>query len=136
MDNASFHKVASVKNAFTTPPVTCVQKFIPAFSPQLNPIEEVFSLFKGLYRKSRPRPKTTEEVIQLVENLAIQLSIEDFSPYYLHMRQFLKDAENKKSFPQYLVPSVNNAGDDTHLQSNMLYQSSLSSSSSSSNQSN
>jgi hypothetical protein len=47
MDNCSFHYKQSVINEFLINNITI--RFLPPYSPQLNPIEEYFSHFKALW---------------------------------------------------------------------------------------
>jgi transposase len=53
MDNLPTHKVAGVIEAIEAADATAV--FLPAYSPDLNPIEQVFSKLKALLRKAAER---------------------------------------------------------------------------------
>jgi transposase len=53
MDNLSTHKVAGVKEAIEAADATVL--YLPAYSPDLNPIEQVFSKLKALLRKAAER---------------------------------------------------------------------------------
>ena len=53
MDNLSTHKVAGVKEAIEAVDGTVL--YLPAYSPDLNPIEQVFSKLKALLRKAAER---------------------------------------------------------------------------------
>jgi len=53
MDNLSSHKVAGVKAAIES--VGAKVLYLPAYSPDLNPIENVFSKLKTLLRKLKLR---------------------------------------------------------------------------------
>ena len=53
MDNLSSHKVAGVKEAIESAGATLV--YLPAYRPDLNPIEQVFSKVKSVLRKSEER---------------------------------------------------------------------------------
>ena len=53
MDNLSTHKVAGVKEAIEAVDATVL--YLPAYSPDLNPIEQVFSKLKALLRKAAER---------------------------------------------------------------------------------
>ena len=53
MDNLPVHKVAGVKQAIEAAGATL--EFLPAYSPDLNPIEMVFSKLKALLRKAKER---------------------------------------------------------------------------------
>lgn len=53
MDNLSAHKVAGVTEAIGAVHATAF--YLPAYSPDLNPIEQVFSKIKALLRKAAER---------------------------------------------------------------------------------
>ena len=53
MDNLRTHKVAGVIEAIEAADATAL--FLPAYSPDLNPIEQVFSKLKALLRKAAER---------------------------------------------------------------------------------
>lgn len=53
MDNLTVHKVAGVAKAIEGAGATL--KYLPAYSPDLNPIERVFSKLKALLRKAKER---------------------------------------------------------------------------------
>lgn len=55
MDNLSSHKVAGVREAIEGVGATLV--YLPPYSPDLNPIEQVFSKIKHEIRKREPRTK-------------------------------------------------------------------------------
>ena len=56
MDNLAAHKVAGVREAIRA--VEADVLYLPAYSPDLNPIEPVFSKIKQELRKRKPRTKT------------------------------------------------------------------------------
>lgn len=53
MDNLSSHKVAGVQEAIEAAGASLM--FLPPYSPDFNPIEQVFSKLKALLRKARER---------------------------------------------------------------------------------
>eukprot|EP00477_Mikrocytos_mackini_P003120 GAHX01003817.1.p1 GENE.GAHX01003817.1~~GAHX01003817.1.p1 ORF type:complete len:386 (-),score=54.93 GAHX01003817.1:6-1163(-) len=62
--------------------------FLPPYSPELNPIEEVFHEIKTKFRKITPLCKNKEEIIDRVEMIVNDgFIIKDFTPYYEHMRE-------------------------------------------------
>jgi len=71
MDNLGSHKGHAVRKAIRS--VGAKLFFLPAYSPDLNPIEQVFSKLKALLRKSDPR--TVEQTWK-----RIGLLIDLFSP--------------------------------------------------------
>lgn len=56
MDNLSSHKVAGVREAIEAVGASVV--YLPAYSPDLNPIEQVMAKFKHEIRKRKPRTKS------------------------------------------------------------------------------
>ena len=96
MDNARFHHSAIVVEAFRVRRAEL--KFLPPYSPQLNPIEEVFAMIKNRYRDVRPRPTSPEqmkrEVMTIVENLANT----SFQNFYSHSKQYLTLANRLMQF--------------------------------------
>ena len=53
LDNLSSHKVAGVKQAIAAAGATLI--YLPPYSPDLNPIEKLFSKLKALLRKAAKR---------------------------------------------------------------------------------
>lgn len=53
MDHRSSHKRASIRKAIEA--AGCTRKYLPPYSPDLNPIEQAFSQVKSLLRKARER---------------------------------------------------------------------------------
>ena len=52
MDNLSSHKVAGVREAIEA--AGAIVRYLPPYSPDCNPIEQVFAKIKTLLRKARP----------------------------------------------------------------------------------
>jgi transposase len=71
MDNLASHKVAGVKEAIERAGATL--RFLPAYSPGLNPIEQVFAKLKAALRKAAAR--TFDALIK-----AIAQALADFTP--------------------------------------------------------
>lgn len=55
MDNLAAHKVAGVREAITA--VGASTLYLPPYSPDLNPIEQLFSKLKALLRKAAARTR-------------------------------------------------------------------------------
>ena len=53
LDNLSSHKAKAVRKALRTAGAHLI--FLPPYSPDLNPIEQVFAKLKHLMRKAQPR---------------------------------------------------------------------------------
>lgn len=56
-DNLSSHKVVGVREAIEARGASLL--FLPAYSPDLNPIEQVFAKLKQLVRRAAPRTRKT-----------------------------------------------------------------------------
>ena len=72
MDNCKFHHRQDVLALLNQGGIT--YKFLPPYSPMLNPIEEVFGTMKAKYKNIRPLSKKKEDVIGRV--LSIMNSFE------------------------------------------------------------
>lgn len=96
MDNAAIHKTTGVKLAFESHGKEF--KFLPPWSPQLNPIEEFFSLLKGKQKLIRPRPSNFDQLVASIHNTMTQLQNRDLSGYYKHMRSFIHVARRSEPF--------------------------------------
>jgi len=71
MDNLSSHKRAAVKTAIES--VGAELRFLPPYSPDLNPIEKAFSKLKSLLRKVQKR------TIRTLQNY-LGAALDNFSP--------------------------------------------------------
>lgn len=60
MDNLSAHKSERVRHLIAAR--GCRLLYLPAYSPDLNPIEQAFSKLKGMLRQARARTKETLEL--------------------------------------------------------------------------
>jgi transposase len=56
MDNLSSHKIAGVRQAIEATGAS--QRFLPAYSPDLDPIEQLFAKLKNALRKRPDEPST------------------------------------------------------------------------------
>jgi len=94
MDNCSMHKVEVVRDT--------IQKaghkllFLPPYSPQLNPIEELFSVWKGKIRAQNAN--STEELMQAIENAHLELTTEHCAAFYDRMQGFIAKALREEIF--------------------------------------
>jgi transposase len=71
MDNVSVHKVTGVREAIETR--GAILFYLPPYSPDLNPIEQLFSKLKGILRKAAARSMESLSVV-------IGSCLVDFSP--------------------------------------------------------
>ena len=80
LDNASIHKSNSIKEMVESTVAKLV--FLPPYSPELSPIENMWSKIKGIIRKLMPRdPGAFHNA--LVEAIS-ELSDYDFEEWYEH----------------------------------------------------
>jgi len=80
LDNLSSHKSSAAIAAVEA--VGAKMVFLPPYSPDLNPIENVFSKIKQLIRGIRPR--NWQQIIQSAKQALLQLTCDDFQNAFLH----------------------------------------------------
>jgi len=78
LDNLSSHKVAGVKEAIESVGAKVV--YLPPYSPDFNPIENVFSKLKTLVRKAKLR--NVEELWSKLGELCEVFSLEECKNYF------------------------------------------------------
>ena len=78
MDNLACHKVAGVKKAIENAGARLL--YLPPYSPDLNPIEQLFAKFKALLRKAGPR--TISDLWERVGLLLSCFSAEECQNYF------------------------------------------------------
>lgn len=80
MDNLKVHKdpqaLAEIRR------VGAKVRFLPPYSPELNPIEELWSKFKWSIRSDRPR--TVTEMYQAVQRAIQTISVENIAAWFNH----------------------------------------------------
>jgi len=99
MDNVRFHHSNIVKN-------WCEQKhliikYLPPYSPDLNPIENVFSTIKSRYSAMRPFPTTSAMIKDYVGKVISNMNADPeivFERYFEQMREYLTKAFNGDHF--------------------------------------
>ena len=74
MDNVRFHKADCVRAAITKTGAKLV--FLPPYSPEMNPIEEVWSFFKDLMRKAAARdvPNLVDALVRAMQAITSDLA--------------------------------------------------------------
>jgi transposase len=77
MDNVSTHKVAGVEEAIEARGARVA--FLPAYSPDLNPIEQFFAGLKSFLRKAKAR--TVEELWKAIKSFIQGISKGDCKAY-------------------------------------------------------
>ena len=78
LDNLSSHKVDGVRQAIAKASATVL--YLPPYSPDLNPIEKLFSKLKTLLRKAAKR--STEELWQQIGQLLLAVSPSECANYF------------------------------------------------------
>ena len=80
MDNLSSHKSAQAVQVIEAVGATVV--YLPPYSPDLNPIENIFSKVKQLIRGLRPRKLV--EIVNAVISAIKRITIEDIEAVFTH----------------------------------------------------
>ena len=80
MDNLSSHKVVGVKAAIDG--AGAALRYLPPYSPDLNPIEQVFAKLKGLLRTAQAR--TLEALWDAIGSLLQRFTSEECERYVRH----------------------------------------------------
>lgn len=97
MDNARIHHTEGVRSLLTTNNI--LFGFLPAYSPQLNPIEEFFSMVKSRYCDMGNRnmfPRVEERLEHL---LALPMSYANqCEGFYRNMLRWVEKARNREIF--------------------------------------
>ena len=80
MDNVRTHKIAGVREAIEA--VGAKVRDLPAYSPDLNPIEQAFAKLKTALRKGAAR--TVEALIKLIGKLVKTFAPDECANYFRH----------------------------------------------------
>jgi transposase len=80
MDNLSAHKRPQVRKMIEA--AGCQLWMLPAYSPDLNPIEMMWSKIKQLIRSAEPR--TFEELVEAVFNAMDAVTTQDATGFFQH----------------------------------------------------
>ena len=89
MDNCRTHHIADVKTLLGT--VGATPLFMPPYSPELNPIEEAWSLIKSIFKSLEAR--TLSAYIDALESARQAVTPEKIKAYFAHASSFLQKAE-------------------------------------------
>jgi transposase len=79
------HKAAPVRTVIENAGHQLI--FLPPYSPQLNPIEELFSMWKGLIRTQNCR--SVEDLMAAINNIHDRISEDHCASFYDHMQVFI-----------------------------------------------
>ncbi|WP_253637939.1 MULTISPECIES: IS630 family transposase [unclassified Bradyrhizobium] len=80
MDNLRTHKIAGVREAIEA--VGARVRYLPAYSPDLNPIEQAFSRLKAALRKGATR--TAQALLKLIGKLVKSFAPQMCANYFRH----------------------------------------------------
>jgi transposase len=94
MDNLPVHKVDIIKNLIIQNGHNLV--FLPPYSPQLNPIEEVFSKWKNEIKILNPN--NFSELETAIRNGHNSITDDDCRAYFRHTRQYAVKATRREEF--------------------------------------
>jgi transposase len=93
MDNLSAHKGTKVRQLIEAK--ECFLLFLPAYSPDLSPIEEAFSKVKNFLRGVGAR--TREELYKAIEDAIQTISINDIKGWFNHCGYHVPDYPKKEA---------------------------------------
>ena len=80
MDNLRTHKIDGVAQAIKA--VGAKPRYLPAYSPDLNPIEQAFSKLKAALRKGAAR--TVTALLKLIGRLVKTFAPDECANYFRH----------------------------------------------------
>lgn len=83
LDNASYHKRKGIQKAVEE--VGCKLLFLPAYSPDFNPIEQLWSQLKRLIKKSMRQVQ--KSVNAAIDWAFLEIIDSDFSSYFRHFQK-------------------------------------------------
>ena len=80
MDNLSSHRSATATEAIESVGARVV--YLPPYSPDLNPIEMIFSKIKQLFRALKPR--TFQQIVENTEQVLKQVTLDEIEAVFLN----------------------------------------------------
>lgn len=80
LDNLSSHKSLAATKAIESVGARFI--YLPPYSPDLNPIENIFSKFKQLIRAIRPR--SFKEIVKATASILPKITLDDIESIYAH----------------------------------------------------
>ena len=93
LDNVTFHHCAEIKTFLESLDVEIM--YLPAYSPDLNPIKNVFSCIKQRLGRIRPRATT---IAQLKQNVTeVMENLGSLTEYYRHFWQKVNEIVNRRN---------------------------------------
>ena len=94
LDNCSIHKNASIKDLLEVNGHRLI--FLPPYTPQLNPIEEVFSVWKSKIKQANCTSR--DELMACIQSKFNEITPENCSSFYSHTQEFLVKSIAKEDF--------------------------------------
>ncbi len=89
LDNARYHHSVLVKEKLEE--LNRPVRYLPAYSPQLNPIERVFGSIKRRFKKWRSLVEmTVPEMNELIEKTVQDVATKDFREYFDEYEEWIK----------------------------------------------
>lgn len=90
MDNAKFHHSRCVRDPISEAGIRLL--YLPPYSPQLNPIENLFGVLKNRYRSTRPLARSPDIQRARLTKILISMREQPLQAYYAEMRQWVYKA--------------------------------------------
>lgn len=94
MDNASIHKRNDIRVILAENGFELI--FLPPYTPQLNPIEEIFNMWK--HNIKTMNPKTIEELNNAIFSASNLITSENCQSFYSHVRNFVLRGIRREDF--------------------------------------
>jgi len=94
MDNCSIHRGSDVRNLIESKGHNLL--FLRPYSPQLNPIEELFSKWKGLIKSGNPNTK--DDLLALIKCSMTKITSQDCCSCFNHVREFAVKGVRREDF--------------------------------------
>ena len=92
MDNVRFHRMANVQTVIAEHGLTAM--YLPPYSPFLNPIENMFSKWKEITKRSNPRNE--DELMSAIFNGSELVTSEDCAGYFRNMWSYIPRCLNEE----------------------------------------
>jgi len=107
MDNAKFYKRADIRHQLES--AGQLVRYLPPYSPQLNPIEEFWAVLKSKQSSLRPWPRDRVQLRAGASDLLRLFEHYDMTGFYRHKRRFLALASQCEPFLQRAPQFVQSA---------------------------
>ncbi|MCE8162603.1 MAG: transposase [Candidatus Moeniiplasma glomeromycotorum] len=93
LDNARIHYITKQLEELARQK-NIILVYLPRYSPELNPVEEIFNVIKGYIRKFKPR--TEEELRTAIEKMIDILNQQGFTSYFKDCFNYSDKAKKKE----------------------------------------